>query len=117
MAFPTISMNPPFTHLNSTEENPLAAALPSAPMMENVSATIQNGVNALQETSSDSGTPSSLRSEISSATPLSNLRSNAKVSEILERVPVLPRALRVTNADVAALCQVITEFKEQFIEY
>lgn len=101
------------------QENPVQPVPPSEPLMppQAASLTIQTGVNGLQETSSDSGSPFSPRSGTSSGKASSNLQSSAKPHEILERQPVEPRILKVSNADVAALCQVITEFKEQFIEY
>jgi hypothetical protein len=79
---------------------------------------IQTGNSELSPTSSLSETDSPLSKGTNCGTPSSNrLKSNAKPHEILERVPVEPRILKISNADVAALCQVITEFKEQFIEY
>jgi hypothetical protein len=47
----------------------------------------------------------------------SHLRSHAKPHEILEKLPIEPRILRVSKDDIDALVQVLTEFKEQFIGY
>jgi hypothetical protein len=44
---------------------------------------------------------------------LSNLQSNVKPHVLLEKAPEV-RVLKVSKADIAALCQVITEFQEQF---
>ncbi len=59
---------------------------------------------------------SQLKSVTSSASLSSNLRSNAKPHALLEKPPEV-RVLKVSKADVKALCQVITEFQEQFIGY
>ena len=114
-----MSTNPPSTHSNSMQENQVQTVPPLEPIMPQVipSLTIQTGSNVLQEISSDSWSPFSPKSETNSGKASSNLRSNAKPHEILERQPVEPRILKVSNADVAALCQVITEFKEQWIDY
>ena len=114
----TTSTNPPSIPLNLTQENQVVHAPPLAPLMlpPIPSLTIQTGANGLQETFSDSGSPFSPKSGTSSGKTSSSLQSNAKPHEILERVPVEPRILKVSHADVAALCQVITEFKEQIIE-
>ena len=118
--FHIMSENLPSIPLNLTEENQVLIPLPSEPIpvqpLVIPSLTIQTGVIGLQETSSNSDSPFSPKSGTSSGKASSNLRSNAKPHEILERAPVEPRVLRVSPADVAALCQVITEFKEQFIE-
>jgi hypothetical protein len=114
-----MSANPPSTHSNLIVENPPEPALPSEHTMQvpNPSLTIQTGSSESNPISSDSGSPFSPRSGTSSGKASSNLRSNAKPHEILERQPVEPRILKVSSADIAALRQVITEFKEQFIEY
>ncbi len=114
-----MSANPSSTHSNLMQESQVETVPPSEPLMlpQAASLTIQTGVNELQEISSDSGSPFSPRSETSSEKASSNLRSNAKPHEILERQPVEPRILKVSSADVTALFQVITEFKEQLIEY
>jgi len=48
---------------------------------------------------------------------LPNLKSNVKPHELLEKLPLEPRILKVRKEDVQALCQVISEFQEQFINY
>jgi hypothetical protein len=49
--------------------------------------------------------------------PLPNLKSNAKPHEIQEKQVAEPRVLKVRKEDIQALCQVIQEFQEQFIQY
>jgi hypothetical protein len=53
----------------------------------------------------------------SSVSQSSNLKSHVSPQELLEKPPQGPRILRVSKDDINALCQVITEFKEQFIGY
>jgi hypothetical protein len=52
------------------------------------------------------------KSETSSASQSSNLRSSVKPHALLEKPPEV-RVLKVSKEDVAALCQVISEFQEQ----
>jgi hypothetical protein len=50
-------------------------------------------------------------------TPSTSLKSSVKPHELLESQSLVePRILRVSKEDVQALCQVIREFKEQFVE-
>lgn len=60
--------------------------------------------------------PSQPKSEINSVNLSSNLRSNVKPHVLLEKPPEV-RLLRVSEADIKALCQVILEFQEQFVGY
>ena len=53
------------------------------------------------------------KSGTNSVNQLSNLQSNVKPRVLLEKAPEV-RVLKVSKADIAALCQVITEFQEQF---
>jgi hypothetical protein len=115
--YPIISMSQPSTPSNSMQGAEANVQSPSAPIMENVLPTMTTGSNESSPTSSNSGTPSTVLKENGSGTPLPNLSSNVKPQEIQSRVHVVPRVLRVTNHDVAALSQLITEFKEQFSEY
>ena len=57
---------------------------------------------------------SSLVREMPFEIPSRNLKSNAKPYEIQENLPPEPRILRVSQADLDALTQVIQEFKDQF---
>jgi hypothetical protein len=57
---------------------------------------------------------SSLVREMPFEIPSTNLKSNAKPYEIQENLPLEPRILRVSQADLDALSQVIQEFKDQF---
>jgi hypothetical protein len=54
--------------------------------------------------------------EIPSDKLSSSLKSRAKPHEILEKGAAEPKRLKVSKEDFAALCQVIQEFKEQFIQ-
>jgi len=72
------------------------------------------GESESQTTSNHSETHSLPQRETSSANPLPSLKSNAKPHEIQEKLPVEPRVLRVSKADIAVFCQVLTEFHEQF---
>ena len=63
-----------------------------------------------------SAEPLQPKSEINSANLSSNLRSNVKPHVLLEKPPEV-RLLRVSEADIKALCQVISEFQEQFVGY
>jgi hypothetical protein len=47
--------------------------------------------------------------------PLPNLKSQVTANELLEKRPPEPKILKVRKEDVEALCQVIREFKDQFI--
>jgi hypothetical protein len=49
--------------------------------------------------------------------PLPSLKSSAKPHEIQEKQVAEPRVLKVRKEDIDALCQVIREFQEQFIQY
>lgn len=46
---------------------------------------------------------------------LPNLKSQVTVNELLESRPPEPKILKVRKEDMEALCQVIKEFKDQFI--
>jgi hypothetical protein len=61
--------------------------------------------------------PCKPKNETPSVNTSSNLKSNVKPHEILEKPQIEPRLLKVSKEDLAALCQVINEFKEQFINY
>ena len=53
--------------------------------------------------------------ETPSAKSLSSLKSKVSASEILENHPHEPKVLKVSKEDILALCQVIREFKDQFV--
>lgn len=46
---------------------------------------------------------------------LPNLKSQVTANELLESRPPEPKILKVRKEDLEALCQVIKEFKDQFI--
>jgi hypothetical protein len=79
--------------------------------------TFQIGNNEYNQILLPSETPSHLKSATSCASQSSNLKSHVSPQELLEKPPQGPRILRVSKDDINALCQVITEFKEQFIGY
>lgn len=115
---PIISMEQPSESSNSTMENQVVIAsqlepttrpliqLPISPTGENESNQIL--MPFVQE--------SQLKSVTSSASLSSNLKSNVKPHALLEKPPEV-RILKVSKADIKALCQVITEFQEQFVGY
>jgi hypothetical protein len=55
------------------------------------------------------------KNEIHSVNTSSNLKSHASPQEILEKRPPEPKILKISKEDFTALCQVINEFKDQFI--
>ncbi len=63
--------------------------------------------------------PSEVRSspfkETPSAKSLLSLKSKVSANEILENHPHEPKILKVSKEDIQALCQVIREFKDQFV--
>ena len=57
--------------------------------------------------------PSYHKKEINLGSPLLSLKSNVKPHVLLEKL-LMPRVLRIPKEDFAALCQVVSEFQEQF---
>jgi hypothetical protein len=57
--------------------------------------------------SPNNGTPS--------VKPLLSLKSQVTAKELLESRPPEPKVLKVSKEDVEALCQMINEFKDQFV--
>lgn len=53
--------------------------------------------------------------ETPSAKSSLSLKSKVSASEILESHPHEPKVLKVSKEDILALCQVIREFKDQFV--
>ena len=114
----TTSMEQPSRSLTSTMENQATIVpqlehtmrpqiqLPISPIGENESNLILNPSVQLSQ----------LKSATSSVSLSSNLRSNVKPHALLEKPPEV-RILKVSKADVKALCQVITEFQEQFCAF
>lgn len=115
----TTLMEPPSTLSNLTQENleqnvPLSEhttrpqiQLPITPIGENES----------NQTLIPSEPLSQLKNETNSASQSLSLKSNVKPHVLLEKLPPEPRVLKVRKEDLAALCQVISEFQEQFVGY
>ena len=113
---PTTLTEQPSIPLSLTRESQQAPASPSAPITQPLIPlpTLQTGEHASNQILMPSELPSPPKSETNSANPLSNLRSNVKPQELLEKPPLEPRVLRVSKDDIKALSQVIMEFQEQF---
>jgi hypothetical protein len=112
------STEQPLRSLISTMENQVATAPQSELTMR---PQIQLPISPIGENESNqilipSAQPSQLKSVTSSASLSSSLKSNVKPHALLEKPPEV-RILKVSRADVKALCQVITEFQEQFTGY
>lgn len=75
--------------------------------------TILTGISESNQILMPSVAISPHKNETNSANPSSSLRSNVKPHVLLERPPEV-RALKVSEADIKALGQVISEFQEQF---
>ena len=117
--FPTISMEPPSESSSSTEEShPRSAWLLEPTTLPRIPSPLwQTGESSRNLVLMPSEPPSPPRNETHSVKPSTNLKSNAKPHEILESQASEPRVLRVRKEDIAALCQVISEFQSQFINY
>jgi hypothetical protein len=116
---PIMSMEPLSIPSNSTQEN---LPVPVSPLEHTIRPQIQlpttlTGENESNQILIPSAPPSQLKNVTSSASLSSNLKSNVKPHELLEKQPPEPRVLKVRKEDIAALCQVISEFQEQFIGY
>ena len=111
----TILMDPPFELLNFQEESPIATAsqLEHTMRPQILLPTSQTGESESNQILTPSAPLSQRRNAKSSESLSANLPSLAKPQELLERPPEV-RILKVSKADLAAFCQVITEFQEQF---
>jgi len=114
--FPTTSTEPPSTPSSLRVESPV----PRAPPLEHTTAPRSLTFPLGENPSNQVLQPSAIALSPSPATPSAitsqSLRSSVKPHELLESLPLVePRILRVSNEDIQALCQVITEFKEQFV--
>lgn len=113
---PTTSMEPPSTLSSLREVSPAPNALPLGHTMATRSPTFPLGENPSNLVLQPSATALSPSPATPSATTSISLKSSVKPHELLESLPLVePRILRVSNEDIQALCQVITEFKEQFV--
>jgi len=111
-------MEQPSRPLSSMQENHPPSASPLEPMTR---PPIQLPTSPTGETESNqilipSVSDSPPKNETNSASPSSNLRSNAKPHVLLDEPPKI-RVLKVSKDDIKALCQVITEFQEQFVGF
>ena len=116
---PTTLTEQPSIPSSLIRENQPAPVSPSAPMTQQLIPlpTLQTGEHESNQILIPSELPSPPKSETNSVNPLSNLRSNVKPQELLERLPQEPRVLRVSKDDIKALSQVIMEFQEQFCAF
>jgi len=116
---PTTLTEQPSIPLSLTRESQQVAASQSAPMIQQPIQlpTLQTGEHESNQILIPSAALSPPKSETNSVNPLSNLRSNVKPQELLEKLPLEPRVLRVSKDDIKALSQVIMEFQEQFSNY
>jgi hypothetical protein len=113
----TILMEQQLESLTSLMENPVIIAPQLEHMMK---PQIQLPISPIGEKehsqiSNHSVHPSVSKNETNSANQLSNLKSNVKPHELLEKPPEV-RLLKVSKEDIKALCQVIIEFQEQFLD-
>lgn len=109
-------MEQPFESLTLLQENQVT----TVPQLDlTMRPQIQLPISPIGENESNlilipSAQPSQLKSVTSSASLSLNLKSNVKPHALLEKPPEV-RVLKVSKEDIKALCQVITEFQEQFI--
>ena len=116
---PITSMEQPFTPLNLMQESPPPPSVSQLEPMTRpptLSPIMSIGENESNQILIPSAAPSPLKNETNSASPSSNLRSNAKPHVLLDEPPKI-RVLKVSKDDIKALCQVITEFQEQFVGF
>jgi hypothetical protein len=101
----------------SIQENPLQTVSLLELINQNPipSSTMMTGNNESNLVLIPSEHPSNHNNEIHSVKISSNLKSHASPQEILEKLPSEPKILKISKEDFAALCQVINEFKDQFI--
>jgi len=115
---PTTLMEQQLRPLSSTRENQEQTVSQLEPTMRPTIQLpiIQTGIPESNQILMPSVEPLSSKSETNSANQSSNLRSSVKPHALLEKPPEV-RVLRVSEADVKALCQVIAEFQEQFCTF
>jgi hypothetical protein len=115
MESPTTSMERQSASLNLTLESPPQTV---SQLEHTMRPLIQLPISPIGENGSNqillpSAQDCQSKKETSSESQSSNLRSHVKPHVLLEKMPEV-RVLRVSKEDVKALCQVITEFQEQF---
>jgi hypothetical protein len=99
-----ITESPPVTVSQLEHTLPLITPLP----------TFQIGESESNQILISSAPLSQSKSETNFANLSSSLKSHAKPHALLEKLPEV-RILKVSKEDIKQLCQVITEFQEQFI--
>ena len=111
----TILMEQPSALLNLTKESLAETQLQLEHIMQQMIQlpTMLTGIPESNPILMPSVLASPPKNEINSANPSSSLRSNVKPHVLLERPPEV-RVLKVSEADIKALGQVISEFQEQF---
>ena len=112
----TFSENPLSTPSSSREASPAPTASPLEPITQTLEALSISltGTSVSNPILMPSEPASSPAHEMPYEIPSTNLKSNVKPYEIQENLPPEPRILRVSQADLDALTQVIQEFKDQF---
>jgi hypothetical protein len=100
------------------QENPARTVSVLEPMLPTLAAltTSLTGGSGANPVLMPSAPPSPLKPETPSATALLSLKSHVKPHELLESPPMEPKVLTVHRHDLDALCQVIADFKEQFVD-
>lgn len=115
---PTISVEPLSIPLNLMQQdshpiNPLPLeTIMQNPIPLSTSQTGRNESNLILIPSELHLSPSK---ETPSAKSSSSLKSKVSANEILENHPPESKVLKVSKEDILALCQVIREFKDQFV--
>lgn len=114
----TYEMDPMSIPSNLTQpENHLVNASSLEPTMRRPipSNMLQTGESVSNPILMPTAPLSSPKSVTPSEKPLLNLKSQVTANEILESRPPEPKILKVRKEDVEALCQMIREFKDQFV--
>lgn len=98
-------------------ENPLPNASVLEPTMpsQNLSTMMPIGESESNPILMPIENRSSPSNAIPSVKPLLSLKSQVTAKELLESRPPEPKVLKVSKEDIQALCQMINEFKDQFV--
>lgn len=115
---PTISMEQQLKSSTLLQENQVTTAQQLEPMTQSQIQLpiLVTGLLESNQILMPSAHHSQPKKETNFVNPSSNLKSNVKPHALLEKPPEL-RILKVSKEDIASLCQVISEFQEQFIGY
>ena len=114
----TTLMEQPSALLNLTKESLVETQLQLEHIMQQMIQlpTTLTGIAESNPILMPSVEPLQSKNETNSVNPSSSLRSNVKPHVLLEKPPEV-RVLKVSEADIKALGQVISEFQEQFVGY